>query len=67
MGIQEFITKADIFFTPVGIRYKGGKFFKTFYGGLISLIAATSMIFFVTTSLLEFLAEDVYNESDTLD
>ena len=54
MGIYDYIRDADVFFTPVGIRYKGSKFYKTFYGGLISLFAIAGITFFISSVFIGF-------------
>ena len=55
--------RLDIFYTPVGVRYKSDKHYKTFCGGVSSIMALVSISFLTGIVLYAFITGDTFNES----
>ena len=63
MTVYSFVRNMDWFATPVGVRYKDAKEYKTFCGGVCSFLALTMILFFSMTELWYFIQGNQYNET----
>ena len=63
MGLYQAIRNIDLFPTPIGIRYLDAKYYRTFCGGALSILAFSMIIIFSLTELSSFLDGNQYNES----
>ena len=63
MGFYTTVRSLDLFPTPVGIRYLDGKYYRTFCGGALSLLAVSMILIFSITELIEFIGSYQYIET----
>ncbi len=62
---MELIKELDLFSRPIGLHMNNQFFFKTFFGGIISLIVITLVILFFNSSINNFInKEEVYIKID---
>ena len=54
MGFYSTVRGLDLFPTPVGVRYLDNKYYRTFCGGALSLIAVVMICLFSVTELMNF-------------
>lgn len=55
MGVYSAIRAIDLFPTVVGVRYRDNKYYRTFCGGALSILAFSMIFIFSLTEIITFM------------
>ena len=63
MGLYKFVRSLDIFAQTVGVRYREDSQYRTFCGGMCSVLAWLIVLFYSSTEITNYVRGNNYNES----